>query len=395
MHTSIQICVLSAMFDCEVCNIFGQQPPFTKHQIDAMSVPARPCLPAAPSCYKITQVGSITNLIKQPLPDPFPKPPPQHATIAVRAVGLNYADVFTCLGLYAASPRSDFIPGLELAGEIIDLNMEKEPAGDLQIGSRVMGVVRFGAYASHVHVPLHQLQPLPDAWSFQQGAAFLVQALTAIYGLRAQADIQSGARVLIQSAAGGVGLQAISICLALNATPVCIVGSAAKISTLTSRFPSLDPATQILVRADTGPAFAAQLDAIGGEFDIVFDAVGGPYFQPAYDRMAKGGRYVVYGAASMTPKGDRVGWLRLAWQYLQRPRVDVLSLPGANKAVMGFNLIYLFDRVEQLQRLCEELDALQLPPPLVGEEWRFEDQAVDALRSLQSGKTVGKVVLVL
>lgn len=205
---------------------------------------------------------------------------------------------------------------------------------------------------------------------------------------------QAGARVLIQSAAGGVGLQAVAICLAYNATPICIVGSAAKIPTLTSRFPSLDPA-QIIVRGDTGTAFAAQLDAVGGEFDVVFDAVGGPFFQPAYDRLAKGGRYVVYGAASMTPQGDRVNWVRLAWQYLQRPRVDVLSLPGANKAVMGFNLIYLFDRVEQLRRLSEELEALQLPAPLVGEEWRFEDQAVDALRSLRSGTTVGKIVLTL
>lgn len=357
-----------------------------------MSVPAH--LPiGAPSCYKITQVGSMTNLIRSPLPNPFPKPPPAHATIAVRAVGLNYADVFTCLGLYAASPRSDFVPGLELAGEVVDINTTGKDRSDLHVGSRVMGVVRFGAYASHVHVPLHQLQPLPHAWTFQQGAAFLVQALTAIYGLRAQGDMQPGARVLIQSAAGGVGLQAVAICLACNATPVCIVGSAAKIATLTSRFPSLDAETQILVRADTGVAFGAQLDAVGGEFDIVFDAVGGPYFQPAYDHLAKGGRYVVYGAASMTPKGDRVGWLRLAWQYLQRPKVDVLSLPGANKAVMGFNLIYLFDRVEQLQRLYQELDALQLPAPLVGEEWRFEDQAVDALRSLQGGHTVGKVVL--
>lgn len=112
--------------------------------------------------------------------------------MAVRAVGLNYADVFTCLGLYAASPRSDFIPGLELAGEVVDINPgnDSQTAVDLQVGSRVMGVVRFGAYASHVHVPLHQLRPLPDAWSFQQGAAFLVQALTAIYGLRAQGDMQ-------------------------------------------------------------------------------------------------------------------------------------------------------------------------------------------------------------
>ncbi len=69
-------------------------------------------------------------------------------------------------------------------------------------------------------------------------------------------------------------------------------------------------------------------------------------------------------------------------------------MPGANKAVMGFNLIYLFDKVEQLRRLASDLEALDLPAPLVGETFPF-DQAVDAIRTLQSGQTVGKVVLQL
>lgn len=360
----------------------------------------------APCCQKLTKVGAITNLVKQALPNPFPAPPPHHATVAVSAVGLNYADVFTCLGLYAASPRADFVPGLEFAGTVVALGPAEDegtkkntpPAGDTNntnsspqfpIGERVMGVVRFGAYASHIHVPLKQLQPLPGAWSFEQGAAFLVQALTAIYGLKSLGDLQPGtcsllaflccfahsfgmvlyiscpaplrtvslriaysmsllrmchaqqwrrnticthvqqlhttpgARVLIQSAAGGVGLQAVAICLACNAIPVCLVGSESKIPTLTSRFPQLDARTQIFVRPTTGAAFAQQLKEVGYEYDVVFDAVGGPFFQPAYDCLAKGGRYIVYGAASMTPVGDRVSWLRLAWQVCVCKRVCV------------------------------------------------------------------------
>lgn len=82
----------------------------------------------------------------------------------------------------------------------------------------------------------------------------------------------------------------------------------------------------------------------------------------------------------------------LLQQYLQRPRVDVLDMPGANKAIMGFNLIYLFDKVDKLRQLAADLEALDLPAPLVGETFPF-DQAVEAIRTLQSGKTVGKVVL--
>ncbi len=169
-------------------------------------------------------------------------------------------------------------------------------------------------HAAHIihHTPF--ITHIYTQWSFEQGAAFLVQALTALYGLKSLGDLQPGARVLIQSAAGGVGLQAVAICLACKAIPVCLVGSESKIPTLVDRFPQLDPATQIFVRPSTGPAFAQLLESINCEYDLVFDAVAGPFFQPAYDRLAKGGRYIVYGAASMTPQGDRVGWLRLAWQ---------------------------------------------------------------------------------
>ncbi|DBA72912.1 TPA: hypothetical protein ACH3X2_009870 [Trebouxia sp. C0005] len=91
-------------------------------------------------------------------------------------------------------------------------------------------------------------------------------------------------------------------------------------------------------------------------------------------------------------QGDKPGWLRLAWQFLRRPRLDPISMIGDNKSIMAFNLIWMFDKALELANLAAELQELHLPPPHVGETFSFDD-APSALRRLQSGKTVGKVVL--
>merc|ERR1719468_244675 len=97
----------------------------------------------------------------------------------------------------------------------------------------------------------------------------------------------------------------------------------------------------------------------------------------------------------MTPKQDRLGllgWLRLAWQWLRRPRVDLLELPGMNKSVMGFNLIHLFNRVDLLAWMIKSALELDLRPPRIGHTFPFTE-AVEAMRTFQAGKTTGKVVL--
>lgn len=161
-------------------------------------------------------------------------------------------------------------------------------------------------------------------------------------------------------------------------------------------------------------------------FDCVLDAIQGDYFYPGYEMLSRGGRYVVYGAASMTPPGDSPNWLALAWKYLRRPSLDPLKMMSGNKSVMvkflllhlyiciivqpilpleeyeysivftytlqAFNLIWMFDKAEKLEVLFQELSSLNLDAPFVGETFEFEN-ADAALRSLQSGLTVGKVVV--
>ena len=124
------------------------------------------------------KAGSLSNL--QLETEELPPPQPHEVTVAVKAVGLNFADIFAIWGLYAATPEGVFTPGLEYSGVIARVGAEVEGWKE---GDRIMGVARFGAYATHLNIDHRYVVPLPDAWDFAEGAAFLVQVLTAYYFL--------------------------------------------------------------------------------------------------------------------------------------------------------------------------------------------------------------------
>lgn len=315
------------------------------------------------------------------------------ARVRVRAVGLNFADVFTALGLYAAAPEGAFTPGLECCGEILEVGRDVD---DFRVGDRVMCVKRFGAFADEVTCPTTQMRVLPREWSFEQGAGFLVQGLTSYYGLKRLGDAREKSTVLVHSAAGGCGLASLGICERLGATAIAVIGDASKVETLKERFPKLR-AIVVRDRKRFGAQVRDACDAVGAVegVDVVFDATLGDFFSGGWDNLARGGRYVVYGAADMTPRGDYVGvfgWIKLAWKFLKRKKVDPLSLPGENKGILGFNLIWQFDKTEELAALLAELDDLKLPAPKVGATFDFEELP-EALRLFQTGKTTGKVVV--
>ncbi|MEI8258615.1 MAG: zinc-binding dehydrogenase, partial [Deltaproteobacteria bacterium] len=259
----------------------------------------------------------------------------------------------------------------------------------------VLALTRFGGYATALNVDTRYLAPIPADWSFEAAAAYPVQALTAWYGLLRLGAARSGSVVLVQSAAGGVGLQALAILERLGAHAIAVVGSEAKVRFLRERTHLPDGC--LVVRG--GDGYAARLDAAlaasGAKgFDLVFDAVLGDGFRPAFERLAPEGRYVLFGAADFMSKGARRGWLRLAWRWLRRPRLDPLAMISSNRAFFGFNLIWLWESVERVPAAYAALAALALPPPHVGQVHRFED-ARRALDELKAGHTLGKSVLVV
>jgi len=127
--------------------------------------------------YELT-AGSLANL--KLVDKPLPPPAPGEVSVAVRAIGLNFADVFAIWGLYGATPEGAFTPGLEYAGHITAVG---DGVTGVSVGDAVMGVTRFGAYTTALNIDERYVLPLPKGWTMAEGAAYLVQVLTAYYGL--------------------------------------------------------------------------------------------------------------------------------------------------------------------------------------------------------------------
>lgn len=339
--------------------------------------------------WRIDRAGTLSRLTKRV--ESIDPPGPGDVRVAVHAIGLNFADIFACLGLYSATPKGSFIPGLEFSGVIAARGPDADPR--FAVGDAVFGLTRFGGYVTAINAPTVALRHLPAGWRVADGAAYPVQALTAWYGLVTLGAVERDDVVLLQSAAGGVGLNALTVLEAVGARTVAVVGSTAKRAWLHGERGV--PLDRIVVRDRR--TFATALDAalagLGARgFNLVFDAVSGPCFTPAYARLAPEGRHVVYGAADFMTRGVRRNWWHLAWRYLSRPRVDPLQMVSDNRSVMGFNLIWLWEKAPMLAGMFDAMAPVFSAPPHVGRVFDFDD-AVAAMRCLQGGDSTGKVVL--
>jgi NADPH:quinone reductase-like Zn-dependent oxidoreductase len=329
--------------------------------------------------YLVKKAGSLRNLTFQQ--SDIPVLQPGKVLVKVKSVGLNYADIFAIMGLYSATPQGPFTPGLEFCGEVLESGSK-----NFAPGQRVIGVTRFGGYDSHIVADPDYLFPLPDAWSYEEGAAFPVQTLTAYHALRTLGDLKPGQTVLIHSAAGGVGLQANRIAKKYNAYTIGVVGSEAKLGLVKRE--GFDKA---IVR---GGQFSNDLRTAldGRALNLVLETTGGKYFRESYKIMAPMGRLVAYGSAQFTPSSHRPNYIDLIFRYLFRPRVDPLTMIKSNKSVMGFNLIWIYSEKELMKEMLVDLEKLELPPPVIGHRFDFS-QMNEALTLFQSGRTTGKVVL--
>ena len=341
--------------------------------------------------WRISRAGSLGRLALGR--EPLAEPGPGEARVRVEAIGLNFADLFACQGLYSATPQGSFIPGLECAGTIEALGPGLPSEADLRIGDRVVALTRFGAYATALNVGAALLRPVPAGWSAAQAAAWPVQGLTAWYGLVPLGAVTAGDVVLVQSAAGGVGLQALAMLQTLGARPLAVVGHESKRRFLIEQRGMAPAAVIVRDRRHFANQLDAGLAALGKTgFDCVLDAVLGPGFRPSFERLCPEGRYVLFGAADFMTASARPNCLRLAFDYLRRPRLDPLAMISANRSLMAFNLIWLWNHAEQLPEAYRQLEALAPLPPHVGAFFPFE-RATEAMRLLQGGGTVGKVVL--
>ena len=252
-----------------------------------------------------------------------------------------------------------------------------------------MAMTRFGAYCDRINVAAHQVTPLP--YSFEEGAAFLVTHLTALYALKHQAQVKPGNAVFIHSIAGGVGTAALNICNHLKATAYGSVGTINKKENFLKQFNM--PADRIIVR---DKHFLSHLESVlhaekVNGFSAILDSILSTYFDDLLRLLLPQGRHVVFGSSEFMPAHNR-SYLRLLLPYIRRPRVDILNLVSQNKSVMCFNLIWLTENLPLFQSMMAELQGYGLNAPLVDSVFDFENLP-SALKYFQQGKNTGKVVV--
>ena len=246
------------------------------------------------------EVGGPETLVLAELPTPEAKK--GHVVIRVHAAGVNFPDTLIIRDMYQMKPPRPFAPGGEIAGEIEAVG---EGVTGLAVGDRVLGMVGFGGFATHVAAEAARVIKIPDAMPFDEAACFILTYGTSHHALKNRAEIKEGESLLILGAAGGVGAAAIELGKAAGARIIAAVSSEEKAQFC--RDLGADE-TIIYSREMSDRAaqkeFSNQIKKLSGSegVDVVYDAVGGDYAEPAVRALAWKGRFLVVGFPAGIPK---------------------------------------------------------------------------------------------
>lgn len=320
--------------------------------------------------------ATVLELVERPIRDPGPG----EVRVAVKACGLNRADILQRRGVYPAPPGAPpDVPGLELAGvvEAVGLDVREVESGD-----RVMGITGGGAMASHVIIHARELVPIPEAMSFTDAAAIPEVFFTAWDALHAQATLRPGMTVLVHAVASGIGTAVLQIATMAGARVIGTSRSAEKLA----RCEELGLEHGILIAAQGGgaPSFAADVHALTGGrgADIVIDTVGAAYLEENVRALAPRGVIVCLGLL-----GGAQGSLPMG------------LLLGKRASLVGSVLRSrpLEEKIALAQRFAREA----LPAIRRGELRPIVDRVLpitsiaDAHRAMEADANVGKIVLTL
>ncbi|HEX7030292.1 MAG TPA: medium chain dehydrogenase/reductase family protein [Gammaproteobacteria bacterium] len=336
----------------------------------------------------IPSPGGYGRLKMEEAPDPVAGP--GEVLIDVEAIGVNFADCIARMGLYASAKKFEgypLTPGFEIAGTVAATG---KGVHDIEPGAVVMGVTLFNAYQTKVALPRAQVFRVPYRWSVAQAAGFPAVFLTAWYAMFELAHARMDQKVLVHSAAGGVGQALVQLAKLAGCKVAAVVGSSHK----TASVEALGADCVIDKSAEDLWATASLYAPVG--FDAVFDANGVATLKDSYDHLAPGGKLVVYGFHSMFRKGfGRAPWLKLARDWLRTPSFDPLRMTQENRSVLAFNLSFMMHRQDVLARAMQQLLGWandERIHPLPVRAFAFDDVEA-AHRALESGETAGKLVL--
>ncbi len=285
---------------------------------------------------------------------PEPALTPGSVLIDVKAAALNFPDVLMLRGLYQERPPLPFIPGLELAGVIAAVG---EGVTRHQVGDRVVAYAGGGAAAERAVVRQERLLPMPSTLDFEQASGICLTYFTSYHALQQRAQLAAGETLLVLGAASGVGTTAIELAKQMGAQVIAAASTRCQARGRTRH--RRGPPDQLLHR---GPARTVKEITGGKGVDVVYDAVGGPYAEPAVRSLAWKGRYLVVGFAA----GD-----------IPKIPMNLLLLKGAALVGVFFGSFAQREPQVQLQNVRELWQLFEAGKlrPVVGEVHALADYA--------------------
>jgi NADPH:quinone reductase len=292
--------------------------------------------------------------------------------VAIHAAGINFPDILMAAGEYQLKPPLPFTPGVEAAGEVIEVD---GAADGVAVGDRVIVKMRHGAYADEAVVATSQLTPLPSTFDYAEGATFLAAHGTAYHALIDRGQLQPDEVLLVHGAGGGVGLAAVEMGKMLGATVIAAASSEDKLAVAQKR-----GADHLVLYRREPFRDAVKRITDGRGADVVFDPVGGEVFENSVRCIAWGARILVIGFT---------GGVGLA-------RTNLLLIKGAS--VHGVRAGEAVRRnpasgEARLKALLRWAEAGKIRPH-VSHRLPLEDYA-QAMRLLVDRKAIGRVALMM
>ncbi|KAJ7376390.1 hypothetical protein OS493_034912 [Desmophyllum pertusum] len=292
--------------------------------------------------------------------------------VAVHSCGINFADMLMCLGKYQEKPPLPFIPGNEIAGEVIETGEEVKL---LSKGDRVFGLAALGGFAEECIVEQSGLWRIPSSVGYNQAAALAVSYGTAYVGLTDKSNTQPGQTVLVTAAAGALGLATVDI--AANALGAKVIGAASKDKLDVVR--TMGASATIDYNKESIKDKVKELTK-GKGANVIMEAVGGQVFTDSLRCIAWGGVIIPVGFAS----GD-----------IPQIPANILLVKNCSAAGlfwgahMKHNPVLLKDSVD---KSLELLVQGKLKGPHISGEFEL-DKANDAFKFVMQRKSTGKVLI--
>lgn len=333
--------------------------------------------------WQLTAHGSPQQVLAlRELPDPVPR----NGKVLIRSegFGLNYADVMAVKGLYRDAPPPPCVLGYETIGRV-------ERCGDgvpaELLGKRVVAMTRFGGYAQLACTDHRALAIIPEDVGIGEALAMATQGATAWYMTHRAAPLHAGQRVVVHSAAGGVGQLLVQIALKKGCEVFALAHGADKLAYLKQL-----GAQHIIDRKAGDHVEAIRKITRSGSVDVSFNAVGGTTFKKDLALLASGGRLVLFGGAERGSTKP-FGTLRFVWNM---GVIIPIFLMMRSKSLIGVNMLRNSEHMPEVVAGCmrDALGAMRegwLTPkvhPLFG-----PNELPAAMDLLGSGQSIGKVAV--